>query len=168
MMKRLALCAIAAGLFMAAAAGVSIAFVTDASAEHPSPGMVHMRNSRQPAQPMMLRDVAAYIGAIGGAVMLIGGGWASWLHVKFNAVERKASGIGKALDSYEKENGQWRDTFMDRYRADREAMIREYATQVSLEKVEERMEAIRKEMVDGMQEITRSIDRMRETFKSGG
>lgn len=168
MMKRLAICAIAAGVFTIAAAGISIAFVMEASAEHPPQGMAHMGSLRQAARPMLLRDVAAYIGVVGGAVMLIGGGWGSWLHVKFNAVERKASGIGKAIDSYEKENGQWRDTFMDRYRADREAMIREYATQVSLEKVEERMEAIRKEMVDGMQEITRSVDRMREMFKPGG
>ena len=166
MMKRLSLGFIAAGFFIMAATGIAAALAMDASAEHPIQTTANMSHMRQ--RPMPLNDIAAYIGAVGGAIMLIGGGWASWLHVKFNAVERKASGIGKALDSYEKENGQWRDTFMDRYRADREAMIREYATQVSLEKVEERMEASRKEMVEGMQEITRSIDRMRETFKSGG
>ena len=166
MMKRLSLGFIAAGFFMMAATGIAVALAMDASAEHPIQTTANMSHMRQ--RPMPLNDIAAYIGAVGGAVMLIGGGWASWLHVKFNAVERKASGIGRALDAHEAATIQWRDTFMDRYRADREAMIREYATQVSLEKVEERMEAIRTEMVDGMRAITTSIDRMRETFKKPG
>ena len=168
MIKRFAIFAIAIGFLTIAAVGVSLAMVIDASAQ-PAQTTAHAGYGHRSApRPMLLKDVAAYIGVVGGAVMLIGGGWGSWLHVKFNAVERKASGIGRALDEYKKRTEHQRDNFMERYRIDREAMMEKYATQVSLEKVEERMEAIRKEMVEGMQEIARSVDRMRETFKKPG
>ena len=115
-----------------------------------------------------LKEVASYVMAVGGAVMLLGGGWVSFLQLRFGRLEHKASGIGRALDDEKRKWDGWRDAFLERYHADRERMISEYATQASVEKVEERMEAIRRELVEGMRGIQGSIDKMRDAMKKTG
>ena len=47
-------------------------------------------------------------------------------------------------------------------------MIREYATNASVEKVEERMEAIRTELMNGMRAIQSSVDSLRNSLKNPG
>lgn len=163
--KALGLGAVVAGISLAVAAIVTFLSIDPSAAEHPA---AYLGPVGTGAPPMTLRAVAAYVVAIGGAVSLVGAGWGAWLHVKFNAGERKSSGIGKALDAHMTATTNWRDTFTERYRNDREAMIREYATQVSLEKVEERMEAIRTELMDGMRSVQGSVDKLRDALKNSG
>ena len=173
---RVGITMLAAGI-LGAIAWISIVNVLDVSATEVAS---HMSGyGRRGARPMLLKDVAGYIGAVGGAIMLIGGGWVSFLQLKFNRVESKASGIGKALDDHKKALDSWRDLFAERHRRDREeferryakdreAMIREYATNASVEKVEERMEAIRTELLNGMRAIQNSVDSLRNALKNTG
>ncbi len=131
------------------------------------------------AQPMNIQAMASYIVGLGAVFVFATGGVVAYVKLRFSKVESKASGIGKALDDYKHAEAQslkdlkrdiddWRNRFLERYARDREAMIERYATQASVEKVEERMEAIRTELLEGMRGITDSINKLRESFKKSG
>lgn len=120
------------------------------------------------AHPVHLQAMATYIVGVGAVGSLATVGIVAYIKLRFSRAEKETTGIGNALDIHKREIYAWRTHFLERYQSDREGMIREYATNASVEKVEERMEAIRTELMQGIRGLQNSFDRLRERLEKRG
>lgn len=98
---------------------------------------------------LQIKDIIGY--ATIAAILC--GGWVAYAQLQF----RKLSSIGRGLDEERKRNDNtWRD-HIEKYNDDKLAQVKEYATKADLERIDQHMDRMRREFIDGLEKIENRI-----------